>query len=388
MDNSSRGKAVGLFAGIGGLEIGLHKAGFETTLLAENFVPAATVLKARFPSADLVGDVQNLKRLPKDTQIVVGGFPCQDLSSVGPKSGISGTRSSLVGEIFRLVADRPAPWILLENVPFLLDLDRGRALRLITSALEELGYNWAYRVLDAQCFGIPQRRRRWFLVASLVDDPRKVLLSRDQSILRPDEAGAQCFGFYWTEGTRGLGWAPNVIPPLKCGSTIGVPSPPAIFTRAQSIVTPDLRDAERLQGFRVDWTKPAESVAKQSVRWKLVGNAVSVKTAEWVAGRIANPTGRYDSSSDVEIDPSGKWPRAAWGIDGIRCASNVSEFPTWRSSLSVEDFLRYPPKLLSERACRGFLSRVEKGNLRVDPNFVEAVRSQIEMFGGLNDLAR
>ncbi|MBU6330547.1 MAG: DNA (cytosine-5-)-methyltransferase, partial [Acidobacteria bacterium] len=305
------GSAVGLFAGIGGLELGLHKAGFESVLLAENFEPAAAVLNARFPNAELVGDVRGLKRLPRNTEIVVGGFPCQDLSSVGPKSGISGTRSSLVGEIFRLLSDQPVPWVVLENVPFLLDLDRGRALRLVTSALEELGYTWAYRVLDAQCFGIPQRRRRWFLVASLVGDPRAVLLSRDQP--SPPAAEPTCFGFYWTEGTRALGWAPNVIPPLKCGSTIGVPSPPAIFTSHRSIVTPDLRDAERLQGFRVDWTKPAELVAKQSIRWKLVGNAVSVKVAEWVAARIAQPTGTYDYSRDTQIEPDGKWPRAAWG---------------------------------------------------------------------------
>ena len=378
------GSAVGLFAGIGGLELGLKKAGFESTLLSENFEPAATVLKARFPASDVVGDVRELNHLPRDTQIVVAGFPCQDLSSVGPKSGISGTRSSLVGEIFRLVADEPVPWIVLENVPFLLHLDRGRALRLITSALEELGYKWAYRVLDAQCFGIPQRRRRWFLVASLVGDPRAVLLSEDRP--QQPEIDPTCFGFYWTEGTRALGWAPNVVPPLKCGSTIGVPSPPAIFTSGGSIVTPDLRDAERLQGFRVDWTKPAEQVARQTIRWKLVGNAVSVKAAEWVADRIARPTGDYDSSQDVQIDPDGRWPRAAWGANGIACASTVSEWPRWRTGRSVEDFLRYPTKLLSERACRGFLSRIERGNLRVDPVFIDAVRRQIESLGGTHEL--
>jgi DNA (cytosine-5)-methyltransferase 1 len=381
--HNSPAKAVGLFAGIGGLELGLQKAGYSTVLLAENFEPAREVLKARFPDARLTGDVRSISRLPSGIEVVVGGFPCQDLSSVGPKSGIAGTRSSLVGEIIRLIADRPVPWVILENVPFLLDLDKGRALRLITSALEELGYTWAYRVIDAQCFGLPQRRRRWFLVASLKGDPRAVLLSNDHS--RIPQVDPTCFGFYWTEGTRALGWAPNAIPPIKCGSTIGVPSPPAILTSGRKIVTPDIRDAERLQGFKVDWTKPAEQAAKQSIRWKLVGNAVSVKAAEWVAGRVAKPSSKYNDSNDRLLKPDDKWPRAAWGFQGEAFAASVSEWPTWRTGPSVEEFLRFDPKLLSERACRGFLSRLEKGNLRTSPDFINAIKEQIERFGELDD---
>lgn len=379
---NSPAKAVGLFAGIGGLELGLQKAGYSTVLLAENFEPAREVLKARFPDARLTGDVRSISRLPSGIEVVVGGFPCQDLSSVGPKTGIAGTRSSLVGEIIRLIADRPVPWVILENVPFLLDLDKGRALRLITSALEELGYTWAYRVIDAQCFGLPQRRRRWFLVASLKGDPRAVLLSSDHS--RIPQVDPTCFGFYWTEGTRALGWAPNVIPPIKCGSTIGVPSPPAILTSGRKIVTPDIRDAERLQGFRVDWTKPAEQAAKQSIRWKLIGNAVSVKAAEWVAGRVAKPSSKYNDSNDRQLKPGDKWPRAAWGFHGEAFAAPVSEWPTWRTGPSVEDFLRFAPKLLSERACKGFLSRLEKGSLRTSPDFIHAIQEQIERFGELD----
>lgn len=373
--------AVGLFSGIGGLELGLRKAGFEAVLLADNYEPASHVLRVRFPDAKLFEDVRDLTSIPPETEILAAGFPCQDLSSVGPKTGIEGTRSSLVGEVFRLISQTPVPWLVLENVPFILSLDKGRAISLVTSALDELGYQWAYRVIDAQCFGIPQRRRRWFLVASLVGDPRAVLLEQEAKPRTPDP-DPECYGFYWTEGTRALGWAPNVVPPLKCGSTVGVASPPAIFTSERRIVLPDIRDAERLQGFRVDWTRPAEEVAKPGFRWKLVGNAVSVKSAEWVAQRIAlNPKG-YDQSHDVLIEPGSRWPNAAWGGAGRTFASPRSDCPVWKKSSSVESFLRYPTKPLSERACRGFLSRVEKGSLRVMPEFIDAVHRQIRDWEG------
>ncbi len=370
--------AVGLFAGIGGLELGLSRAGFEAALLVDNFEPAGAVLRERFRQAQVHDDVRTLRSLPKNTELLAAGFPCQDLSSVGPKVGIKGTRSSLVGEVFRLIEMQPVPWLILENVPFILDLDKGRALGLITSALEELGYRWAYRVIDAESFGLPQRRRRWFLVASLVGDPRAVLLASDAKT--PDSVGdPTCFGFYWTEGKRALGWAPNSIPPLKCGSTIGVPSPPAIFRSDRKIVTPDLRDAERLQGFRADWTRPAETVAKQSFRWKLVGNAVSVRAAAWVANRIAlNPTD-YDDSLDFEIPSGGRWPHAGWGESGMRFASTKSEHPVWRKAPPIENFLKFPPKMLSARACRGFLGRFENGNLRERVDLTEALQAQIRI---------
>lgn len=101
------------------------------------------------------------------------------------------------------------------------------------------------------------------------------------------KVGDPCaFGFYWTEGTRGLGWAVDAIPTLKGGSSIGIPSPPAILLESREVVTPSIRDAERLQGFPTDWTQPAEEVTRKGQRWKLVGNAVSVPVAEWIGRRL------------------------------------------------------------------------------------------------------
>jgi DNA (cytosine-5)-methyltransferase 1 len=86
----------------------------------------------------------------------------------GGKVGIRGDRSSLVGHVFRLLAERTRTrprWVLIENVAYMLRLDQGRAMRLITSELERLGYRWAYRVIEPRGFGVPQRRNRVLLLA-------------------------------------------------------------------------------------------------------------------------------------------------------------------------------------------------------------------------------
>jgi DNA (cytosine-5)-methyltransferase 1 len=366
---------VSLFAGIGGIDAGLERAGHETLLQVESFVPAAHVLRAQFPESKLDDDVRHLERLPKETRLVAAGFPCQDLSSVGPKVGIEGTKSSLVGEVMRLLALQPVPWLLLENVPFLLDLDRGKALRLITSALEELGYRWAYRVIDTEAFGLPQRRRRWFLVATLDGDPRAVLLAdeKPRPSGKPHWEDVGC-GFYWTEGTRALGWAVDAVPPIKCGSSVGVASPPAIIIPSGEVVTPDIRDAERLQGFPADWTKPAEDVIRASHRWRLVGNAVTINVAQWIGERLLAP-GTYDPALDPPIAAGERWPKAAWSMGDGAHRSRASDTPLWAARPGLLDFLQFPAKPLSGRAASGFLRRASKASLRFAPGFLDRVRA-------------
>lgn len=108
-------RVAGLFAGIGGLELGMTAAGHRTQLLVENSLPAMHVLRCRFPDTKLECDVRDLVALAASTDVVTAGFPCQDLSSVGRKVGIDGTRSSLVGEVFRLLQRTDVPWVVLEK---------------------------------------------------------------------------------------------------------------------------------------------------------------------------------------------------------------------------------------------------------------------------------
>jgi DNA (cytosine-5)-methyltransferase 1 len=379
---------AGLFAGVGGLERGLHRAGHSTTLLCENDPSAMAVLRARFAGTPLHDDARSLESIPKNVSLVVAGFPCQDLSQAGMTTGIAGARSGLVGEVFRLVEQHKTPWVLLENVPFMLQLSRGEAMNVITTAFETFGYKWAYRVIDARAFGLPQRRRRVYFVASRVDDPRTVLFADDAGEVKEPTLNGHAIacGFYWTEGLRGLGWAVDAVPTLKGGSTIGIPSSPGIWLPDGRVVTPDIRDAERLQGFPTDWTKPAESITKKGARWKLVGNAVSIPAAEWIGRRLRNPKTPLDFEV-VPLKNHRHWPVAAWNIGEGRMRVSASEWPVRRRYRSLEQFLIYPVTPLSAKATSGFLQRTRQAKLRFEPKFLAALERHLQRMNGAPSLS-
>ena len=371
-------KVAGLFAGIGGIELGLHKSGHSTSLLCEIDATAQAVLEARFPGIPLHDDIRTLRRVKRDVDLVVAGFPCQDLSQAGKTHGIKGRHSGLVTHLFDLLQDRAVPWVLLENVPFMLQLDGGRAMEYVVGQLERLEYRWAYRVIDTRAFGLPQRRERVFLVASRTEDPRRVLFAGnvESPIEKRELNGAAC-GFYWTEGTKGLGWAVDSVPTLKGGSTVGIPSPPAILLPSGGIVKPDIRDAERLQGFRADWTKPAERVARKGSRWKLVGNAVTVNVAEWIGEQFLSLSGDTNVVA-VPLRRGQQWPRAAWYDGERRFATPLSSWPVRRKARPLREFLKYPTMPLSVKATAGFLSRARASSLRFPEGFLDAVAAHLK----------
>lgn len=370
-------KVAGLFAGIGGFERGLAAAGHETSLLCEIWEPARAVLAARMPDVPCKPDIRTLKALPKEVELLVGGFPCQDLSQAGLTAGIGGARSGLVGEVFRLLDKRRIPWVVLENVSFMLQLDKGSGMRTLIEAFEERGYRWAYRVVNTLSF-LPQRRERVLFVATTADiDPASVILTDEaEPQLASTDLDAHAHGFYWTEGVRGLGWAPDAIPTLKNGSTVGIASPPAILLPSGDVITPDIRDAERFQGFPENWTKPAEGAGRASLRWSLVGNAVSVPVAKWLGGRLAKPL-PYDNARDGELPASGRWPKAARFDGDRRYAVSVNAYPQWRARPALTKFLKYGGKPLSARATRGFLSRTERAALRFADGFQDRLRAHL-----------
>jgi len=372
----------GLFAGIGGIEEGLRIAGHEVRVLCEIDPAARNVLKARFSRTRIAGDVTSLSTLPR-TDIISAGFPCQDLSQAGKTNGIDGPKSSVVATLFALVAaSRYKPkWVILENVPFMLRLDKGRAMHFLTKHLESLGYMWAYRLIDSRAFGLPQRRLRVILLASMREDPRSVLFSDDAAARSSKRCnGPSAYGFYWTEGNNGLGWAEDAVPTLKGGSSFGIPCPPGIWVcKDRSIVTPDVRDAERLQGFPADWTATTEDLPlSRRARWRLVGNAVSVPVTAWLGGRLAEP-GCFDVSSASKLSADAPWPTACWGEKGKRFAVAVSSWPVRKKRRKLLDFLRFPTRLLSARATSGFLCRARESTLNFVDGFLDDVAHHLRV---------
>ena len=339
------------------------------------------MLGARFTDAEIQPDITTLESLPA-CDLVAAGFPCQDLSQAGRTAGITGSQSSLVEHVFRLLdrADPEPTWLLLENVSFMLSLDRGKAMARLVEQLESRGFAWAYRVVDSQAFGLPQRRQRVLLLASRSEDPRSVLLNQDEqpnlASAHEDELGC---GFYWTEGLRGLGWAIDAVPTLKGGSGLGIPSPPAIWEPGSAqLVTPDIRDAERLQGFPADWTATTETETGgrgARSRWKLIGNAVSVPVARWLGQRLL--TSEAYRPNDAELIGN-RWPKAAWGRRGERREARVSMWPVQWDRPHLLDYLEFETHLLSIRATAGFLERAERGNLRIPEDFLCEAHAHLE----------
>ena len=374
-------RVIGLFAGIGGIELGLQAAGHEVEFLCENDPMAQAVLRTRFPGVPIKDDIRSLKSLPK-VDLVAAGFPCQDLSQAGTTNGIAGPKSGIVSTLLQLIKSsspgrRPAR-VLIENVPFMLHLSGGRAIKLLTNSLSDLGYTWAYRVVDTRAFGFPQRRRRVLLLASRTSDPRTVLLGQDKGIKDVNPTSKVACGFYWTEGNRGIGWAVDATPPLKGSSGLGIPSPPGIWMPDGRVTIPDIRDAERLQGFKAGWTAPViKEGGTLGTRWRLVGNAFSVPVSRWLGRRLRTEQD-WTVGAETLLTDGQPWPDAAWGAGENTYGVEVSDWPVRHKWQPLAQFLRHPPAPLSAKASRGFLDRLRASTLRVDERFLSDLASHVK----------
>jgi DNA (cytosine-5)-methyltransferase 1 len=203
---------VSLFTGIGGFDLAFDRAGMTPLANVEIDAKARSVLVRHWPNVPQYTDVKEF-HAPDGTDLVCGGFPCQDLSVAGRRAGLAGERSGLFYEVARILDEAKPEWVVLENVPGLLSSNGGRDMGAVLGTLADLGYVGAYRVLDAQYFGVAQRRRRVFIVGRLgADGAREVLLEpagvrRDPAPsreARPEVAGTLGGG----SGSRG--WAPDL----------------------------------------------------------------------------------------------------------------------------------------------------------------------------------
>lgn len=171
---------VSVCSGIEAATVAWHPLGWAPLMFAEVAPFPSAVLAHHFPKVPNVGDFTQIRSAPA-VGLLVGGTPCQAFSVAGLRRGLDDDRGNLALEFMRL-ADRLRPrWVLWENVPGVLSNNGGRDFGSILGALAELGYGFAWRVLDASFFGVPQRRRRVFLVGSLGDwrPAAAVLFERD-----------------------------------------------------------------------------------------------------------------------------------------------------------------------------------------------------------------
>lgn len=169
---------IDLFAGIGGIRLGLEQAardrGINTVCVFTSEIKphAVKVLQDNHPTETITGDITQVKtkEIP-DFDILCAGFPCQAFSSAGKRMGFADTRGTMFFEIERILRDKKPQGFILENVEGLVNHDGGKTLSIITERLDSLGYKFDFRVLNSKYFGVPQERKRIYIVGSKICKP-------------------------------------------------------------------------------------------------------------------------------------------------------------------------------------------------------------------------
>ena len=178
-------------SGIEAASVAWHDFGWTPVGFSEIDAFPSAVLAHRFPHVPNLGDMTKYKEWPLEPgsiDILVGGTPCQSFSVAGLRKGLEDPRGSLMLTYLAIAEHFRIPTLLWENVPGVLSSNGGRDFGAFLGALGELGYRWAYRVLDAQHFGVPQRRRRVFVVARLGDGEHPAEVLFEPESLRGDSA--------------------------------------------------------------------------------------------------------------------------------------------------------------------------------------------------------
>ena len=299
-----------LFSGIGGIDLGFRNALFSVAWCVEVDARARAVLRQQFPEAAIYEDVRAVRAeellIHGKVDVICGGFPCQDLSVAGKRAGLQGARSGLFYEAMRIVRGLRPSLVLLENVPGLLTSNQGHDFAAV---LREVGEGWgceevAWRVLDSQYFGVPQRRRRVFIAGSArrgyasqvlaledggAGDPRSRKAPRTRTSEVVHGFTSSQFANY-REGVGTLranggdlgGGSETLISELR---TVTLSGANGRSQRGEHRVIRKMTptECERLQGFPPGWTDVEGST--NTARFKQLGNAVTVNVAEWIARR-------------------------------------------------------------------------------------------------------
>lgn len=288
-------KVASFFAGIGGFDIGLERVGMKVVFQCEVNNFCQQVLKQHWPNNILHGDIKTLdsRLIPDDVDLWCGGFPCQDLSlaNQGKRKGLEGERSGLFSKYAELIAQRKPRWVIIENVPGLLNSNEGKDFQFLVQTLDELGYGVSWRVFDAKYFGTPQRRRRVFIVASFGTIRSADVLFEDGSFDVAPRAGIGKKDIFARETGKSyqdpnlyiiqhaaVGRKPEAGPQSKGyrhdGEAFTLDSRGSADVICQTTNAIRVRDSSRVSK-RLD-----------SNRYRAIGNAVCVNIVEWIGKRI------------------------------------------------------------------------------------------------------
>lgn len=310
-------KYVSLFSGIEAATVAWEPLGWEPVCFAEFDEFPSAVLAERYPEVQNVGDVtkMNWKKYRGKVDLVVGGSPCQSFSIAGKREGLQG-ESGLMFEYIRAVREIRPRWFLWENVPGALSSENGEAFRQLLSEMDKLGYGLAWRVLDAQFFGVAQRRRRLFLVGHLgAESPAEVLFEPDclpgnpqssrekrKELTRQAVRSASCSGFKYNQGAGagGVGAEPEQSPTCTADW-----HNPGVLAFAQNT-----RDEVRIQGDgTISGALSAQPGMKQTTYVCETGHTGS------------NGLGVYETSLMTTLDTNNS---AAVEVDPVICMADLN----------------------------------------------------------------
>lgn len=286
-------RVLDLFSGIGGFSLGLEKSGyFETTSFCEIEDYCQRVLKKNFPDVPIVSDVTSFHVKEGEFDVMCGGFPCQDISIGGHGVGLDGERSGLWYEYRRLIEEGRPKYAIIENVSALL----GRGLSSIFRSLAEIGYDATWTVLDSKYFGVPQRRRRVYILAVRDGIPTDTdifeLAGRNPTQLRPKmEAVTKGFTSHFKENRSGRGMSYFTLQRSDSYAECGVSNTllKRDYKSATDLVLEDgyLRrvtptERLRLQGFPETWFDDCSLSNTQ----QFICNGMTIPVIEYIGNRV------------------------------------------------------------------------------------------------------
>jgi len=369
-------KYISCFSGIGGFE-----GSQPPVMFCELDPECREVLQTLHPGVESWDNVETL--VPPQADLVVGGWPCQDISVAGRQAGLSGLKSRLLLDMLRVATEAGASTVAAENVANLLKMRNGYEFRASLDAFHEAGFTYvAWRLLNARSFGLPQHRQRLIIVASKMREVAVSLFRGLPKFEPASELDITAAGFYWTAGTHSINYSRGYLPTIKIGSTLGIASPPAVHY-ADVVRQVTAKEALKLQGFDI----PEGLFQSQAAAFRAAGNAVARPIGRWVIdGLFSNeqqpfelepphPT-LFDIDSMPEQFPeSGLSEAGVWGginLPSADLASNLADF------LDLETESR-----LSKRAASGLLRRVEQSGQKI-PSSLQYSLEQI-IAGGRND---